>query len=173
MSGKARDMRHGIAVFLFLLGLTAPTLAQTSPKEIVVAFYVDYTKAIETPSESWVKILMNSQKEHLEQPLVEGMLRLADGDPSKGEPYVDFDPFSNSQVGLESYRIGEPTSKDGLVYVPVFMRLERLPGPERMRARFVLRNSESGWKIANVVYPAEDGMPAWSLKGYLQETFQR
>lgn len=166
-------MRQWITGVFFCLVACSPAWAQLPPKEVVASFYQDYTQAMNAPTESWVKTLMSRQKANLEQPLIDGMLRLADGDPSKGEPYLDFDPFSNSQVGLESYRLGEPSQRDGLVYVPVLMGNTGYSGPPRMRARFVLRDSGSGWKIANVVYPAEDGMPSWDLRGYLQETFAK
>lgn len=159
-----------LLIIVFLCG--APALAQSSPKEIVTSFYKDYQKALETSPSQWVQALMAAQASHVEKPLSDDLIRLASGDPSKGEPFLDFDPFSNSQMGLDSFTIGEPVLKGGLAYVPVAMRLSREPGPEKMRARFVLRDQGSGWKIANVAYPAENGMQAWDLKTMLKEVLQ-
>lgn len=164
-------MKRCLAVLMLTLLTSAPALAQKlSPKETVVSFYKDYRQAIDGPG-NWMERLMAKQGDHLEKPLADWLLKLASGDPEKNEPFLDFDPFSNSQTGLLSYSIGGPSEKGGLVYVPVAMKMDGPPGPERVRARFVLRDSGQGWKIANVAYPAESGMEAWDLKAYLNELF--
>lgn len=148
-----------------------PAVAQSGPRDLVQAFYVDYRAASEANGR-WVDALLQRQAAHMDPFLVDGLRRLEAGDPSSGEPFLDFDPFSNSQMGMESYTVGSPTQHQGLVYIPIFMRLSRDPGPESLRARFVLRDQGQGYKIVNIVYPAEDGAPAWDLKGYLRETLQ-
>jgi hypothetical protein len=165
-------MKRCILVLLLSLQAILPALAQASPQEVVNSFYKDYTYAMESTPRQWMETLMGRQTANMEKPLLDGLLRLAAGDPNKGEPFLDFDPFSNSQTGLDSYTVGEPTYKQGLAYVPVSMRLSREPGPERMRLRFVLRDQGQGWKVANVAYPAENGMAAWDLKGYLNDGLQ-
>lgn len=165
-------MRRFLLLFFTTLLTLVPAQAQSQPKQIVERFYTDYTQALATAPSRWMESLMSDQREHVEAPLRDLLLRLAAGDPNKGEPFLDFDPFSNSQQGLESYTVGEPSEKKGLVYVPVLMRVGRSDGPEVMRARFVLRNQGAGWQIANVAYPAENGMAAWDLLGYLKDTFK-
>jgi hypothetical protein len=161
-------------LILIITLLTVPALAQSlSPKEIVSSFFTDYTQAMQSTPGQWVQTLMENQINHVESPLVDGMLRLAEGDPSKGEPFLDFDPFSNSQMGMETFTVGEPVMKQGLAYVPVSMRLAREPGPEKVRLHMILRDQGAGWKIANVAYPAENGVKAWDLKKYLGETLQQ
>lgn len=155
---------------VFLCG--APALAQSSPKEIVTSFYKDYLKALESNPSGWVQALMASQTGHMEKPLMDDLNRLASGDPNKGEPFLDFDPFSNSQMGLDSFTVGEPVLRQGLAYVPVAVHLNRDPGPEKVRLRFVLRDQGAGWRIANVAYPAENGMQAWDLKTMLKDALQ-
>lgn len=152
--------------------LTAPVLAQNSPQEFVNAFYKDYTYAMRaTPG--WIETLLSRQSANMEPGLSDKLLRLAQGDPNQNEPYLEFDPFSNSQTGMETFTVGQPRAKQGLTYVPVSMRLLNEPGPSRVRLHFVLRGSSAeGWKIANVVYPAESGLPSWDLKGYLNDTFK-
>jgi hypothetical protein len=164
-------MRRLALLFSFTL-LLLPAQAETGAKTIVENFYKDYNQALATTPQRWMETLMNDQREHVEDPLRDLLLRLAAGDPNKGEPFLDFDPFSNSQQGLDSYTVGEPTMKGGLAYVPIKMRVGRSEGPEVMRARFVLRKQGYGWQIANVVYPAENGMAAWDLLGYLKDTFK-
>ncbi len=164
-------MKRCLAVLMLALLTHAPALAQKlSPKEVVTSFYKDYRAAIDGPG-NWMERLMAKQAGNLEKPLVDGLLKLASGDPEKNEPFLDFDPFSNSQTGLLSYTVGQPSEKGGLVYVPVAMKMDGPPGPEKVRARFVLRDSGQGWKVANVAYPAENGMEAWDLKAYLSEVF--
>lgn len=165
-------MKRWLTPFFFSLLLVLPALGQTSPQQVVKNFYADYTKAMATPSGRWVEALMASQGATLEQPLRDGLTRLAQGDPGKAEPFLDFDPFSNSQMGLSSYTIGNAVMKDGLAYVPVAGRLEGEPGPEKVWLRMVLRQSGQTWKIANLVYPADNGMAAWDLKAYLADTFK-
>jgi hypothetical protein len=165
-------MKNLIRMALVVLLLSTSVWAQSSPQEIVKSFYGDYNKAMSAAPRRWMQTLMSEQSEHVEKPLSEALVRLAEGDPTRNEPFLDFDPFSNSQTGLESYTVNEPTFKQGLAYVPVAMRLSRDPGPERIRLRMVLRDSGQGWKIANVAYPAEAGMAAWDLKSYLKDIFQ-
>lgn len=98
---------------------------------------------------------------------------MAQGQPGGEEPWLDFDPFSNSQTGIETYSLGEVTEKGGLAYVPVNIRYPRDPGAEKMRLRVVLRpGSDGSWKIANVAYPAGDGVAAWDLLSYLKNSFK-
>ena len=115
---------------------------------------------------------MKSQAGHIEPNLSDDLIRLASGDPNNNEPFLDFDPFSNSQTGLDSYTVGDPVMRQGLAYVPVALRLSREPGPEKVRLRFVLRDQGAGWRIANVAYPAENGIAAWDLKSMLKDALK-
>ena len=155
---------------LFLCGV--PALAQSSPQAIVASFYKDYQQALESSPGGWVEALMKSQAAHMEAGLSDDLVRLASGDPNNNEPFLDFDPFSNSQTGLDSYTVGEPVIRQGLAYVPVALRLSREPGPEKVRLRFVLRDQGAGWRIANVAYPAENEAAAWDLKSMLKEALK-
>jgi hypothetical protein len=163
---------HRHLLLLWLVGLlVTPALAQ-SPEQIVTTFYGDYRYALEAAPGQWMATLVKRQAHHLEPALSDRLLRLANGDPNKGEPFLDFDPFSASQMGMEEFNVGTSQVKQGLTYVPVSMRLAGEPGAQKVRLHFVLRPDVGGaWRIANVVYPAENGMASWDLKGYLVETF--
>ncbi len=164
-------MRHLLWTFLLLLSF--PTLAQGTPDAVVRGFYDDYTLALQHNPQRWVQTLMANQRDQVERELHDWLVRLADGKPGGDGPWLDFDPFSNSQMGIDSYTVGQPSFKDGLAYVPVKVRFSRDSGPERLRTRVVLRQHGNSWKIANFAYPAEAGMEAWDLRGFLRESFSR
>ncbi|MCA9792686.1 MAG: DUF3828 domain-containing protein [Candidatus Eremiobacteraeota bacterium] len=158
---------------LLVLLLSSLAWAETTPSQVVDSFYRTYTEAVESAPRTWVQTTMAKEAAHIESDLSAMLVDLANGDPNTGGPWLDFDPFSNSQMGVESYSLGETTLKGGLAYVPVSIKFPRDPGPARLRLRVVLRQSEGAWKIANFVYPAEAGMAAWDLRGYLKETLKR
>lgn len=154
-------------VLLLLLALTLSAQA-TTPEETVKSFYKTYMASMDKPG--WVKNLLEAQKANVDPELSKPLLKLSQGDPNRGEDFLDFDPFSNSQMGIETYTVQKATMKDGLAYVPVAIKLYRAPGPEKVLLRVVLRPNGQGWQIANLVYPASDGAAAWDLKGYLKQT---
>jgi hypothetical protein len=86
--------------------------------------------------------------------------------PADGR-FVDFDPFSNSQVGSYGHRIaGCQWNGDGLLLmrVEVFAGL----GPSRtspVPLDYVLSPASQSWRIADIRYPGE---VSFSLRSYLQ-----
>lgn len=155
---------------LLLLALTSGSMAQEAT---VKSFYQAYMAAVEQHPQEWVQHLMKVQNDNVEGELSSMLVQLANGQPGTEEPWLDFDPFSNSQMGTQSYTVEKAVLKDGLAYVPVAIRYYRDTGPEKVRLRVVLRQAGSGWKIANFVYPAEAGMAAWDLKTFLKQTLKR
>ncbi|MGE0495296.1 MAG: hypothetical protein AB7S38_39180 [Vulcanimicrobiota bacterium] len=158
---------------LLVLLLSGLAWADATPGQVVDSFYRTYTQSVESTPRSWVQTTMAKEAAHIESDLSEMLVELANGDPNSGGPWLDFDPFSNSQMGVESYSLGETIVKDGLAYVPVSIKFPRDPGPARLRLRVVLRQSEGAWRIANFAYPAEAGMAAWDLRTFLKETLKR
>lgn len=166
-------LSHIALIALFLLGL--PALAQESPKAVVESFYKDYKASTDRPAEDqggdsagWISWLMKKQTAHVEPELRDYLLKLEASDISERGP-LNADPFSNGYWAVASYTVKEPTMKDGLAYVPVAMYVGRGKGPEVVRVRLVLRDSGNGWKIANAVYPAIEGQPAWNLLDELKK----
>ncbi len=162
-------MKRRLLLPLLWLALTSGAVAQEAT---VKSFYQAYMAAVEQHPQGWVQHLMKVQKDNVEAELSSMLVQLANGKPGTDEPWLDFDPFSNSQQGTQSYTVGTATVKDGLAYVPVAIRFPHDPGPEKVRLRVVLRQAGSSWKIANFVYPAEAGMAAWDLKGLLKESLK-
>ncbi len=162
-------MNRLLLVPLLLLALVSSAMAQEST---VRSFYQAYMAAVEEHPQAWVQHLMQVQADNVESDLSSMLVRLANGKPGTEEPWLDFDPFSNSQMGTQSYTVGKATLKDGLAYVPVAIAYYRDTGPEKVRVRVVLRQTGSVWKIANFVYPADAGMATWDLKSFLKQTLQ-
>ncbi len=159
-----------------LICLSAPVAAQRTlektPDLAVHGFYEDYSQALQREPSRWLQALVTAQRAHLETELADLLMRLADGVPGGDEPWLDFDPFSNSQIEIEDYMIGRASHHQGLAYVPVLIKFD-FDTEYHMRVRAVLRQHGSDWKIANFVYPAEEGMEAWDLLRYLRDSFRR
>lgn len=156
------------SLLLLLLALALPVRAST-PEDTVRAFYQSYLVSLEKTPSQWVQNLLQAQQANVEPALSAPLLALSQGDPNKGEDFLDFDPFSNSQIGIDTYTVQASSRKGGLAYVPVAMRLSHQSGPEKVRLQLVLRPHGPDWQIANILYPAEDGRPAWDLKSYLKK----
>ena len=151
--------------------LLSPTLADTEPRAVVDGFYKSYVVEI-NKSGNWLKSLMEKNGDAVEPALRDLLLKLSEGEPGGDEPWLDFDPFSNSQMGTESYSLGQTKMKGSLAYVPVLIKYPFAPDKAHLAANAVLRQSGGTWKIANLAYPARDGMPAWDLLGYLKDSFK-
>lgn len=164
-------MRHFAAILSVLLLLAAPSFAQTEPRAVVHAFYKSYMQQMEKPG-NWLKPLMEKHSADVESQLRDLLVKLSEGEAGGDAPWLDFDPFSNSQMGSEAYVLGQTKMKGSLAYVPVKIKYPRDPGQAQLAANIVLRQTEGRWKIANLAYPARDGMKAWDLLGYLKESFK-
>lgn len=158
---------------VLLLLLMLPVSAETSPKDVVAAFYKDFvaSQTREAPEDAadergWITYLLDKQKDHVEEPLREALLKLEAA--SVPSAVLEVDPFTNGTWALAHYTVKEPVMKDGLAYVPVAMYVGRGDGPEVERVRVVLRKTGDVWRVANVAYPARDGQPAWDLMSRLK-----
>ena len=163
-------MRLFIALLLSFLVAT-PCFADTEPASVVKAFYQSYMDQMGQPG-NWLKPLMEKNSAAIEPGLRDLLVKLSEGEPGGEAPWLDFDPLSNSQMGTEAFTVGAAKMKGSLAYVPVNIRYPHNPGPARLAAHVVLRQSGGAWKIANLVYPARDGMASWDLLGYLKESFK-
>ena len=164
-------MRHFATILVAMLLLAAPSLAQTEPKTVVDTFYKSYMQQMEKPG-NWLKPLMEKHSANVEPQLRDLLVKLSEGEAGGEAPWLDFDPFSNSQMGTEAYTLGQTRMKGSLAYVPVKIKYPRDPGPAQLAANVVLRQTDGKWKIANLAYPARDGVKEWDLLGYLKESFK-
>lgn len=152
----------------------APAYAD-APRDVVVSFYKEYEASqgrgpVEETGDSrgWISYLMDSQAAHVEDELKGLLLRLEASNLNSEGPVLEVDPMTDGQWALRSYTVKEPIMKDGLAYVPVFMHVGRGKGPETERLRVVLRDFGGVWRVANIVFLARDGQPAWSLLAKLK-----
>ena len=164
-------MRHLAILLTVSFLLFSPAIAQTEPRAVVDGFYKSYMAQMNTPG-NWLKPLMEKNSAVVEPQLRDLLIKLSEGEPGGEAPWLDFDPISNSQMGTESYSLGQTKMKGSLAYVPVTITYPGRPGPAQLAANVVLRQSGGTWKIANLAYPARDGMKAWDLLGYLKESFK-
>ncbi len=164
-------MRHLLTLLILTFVLLHPATAQTEPRAVVDGFYRSYMAQMNTPG-NWLKPLMEKNSAVVEPQLRDLLIKLSEGEPGGDSPWLDFDPLSNSQMGTESYSLGETRMKGSLAYVPVKIKYPGMAGSAQLATNVVLRQSGGIWKIANLAYPARDGMKAWDLLGYLKESFK-
>jgi hypothetical protein len=114
---------------------------------------------------------LQSQKQRFSQELYRELRAAFALQPADGR-FVDFDPFSNSQVGSYGHRIaGCQRNGDGLL----LMRVEVLAGlgPSRtspVPLDYVLSPSGQSWRITDIRYPGEVN---FSLRSYLQDLLKQ
>ncbi len=149
-------------LFFFLFSLSLSGFAQeTTAKELVQGFYRDFQASQDN------RKFIPSQKSRLSSELYRLLCDIADNDPSTDEVWLDFDPFTNSQMNAATLTVGKPQPKGQLLYLPVAMSL-RIPGQEKVRVFVVVGDENGNPRILNFVYPAAEGMPSWDLKKWLQ-----
>ncbi|MEW6278916.1 MAG: hypothetical protein AB1758_09860 [Candidatus Eremiobacterota bacterium] len=163
-------MRQLVPVLAILLWLSGAAHAQ-DPKAVVDAFYRDYQKWDQADRRDWSE-LMNVQKGRMEPELFSLLADISDNDPRKDDAWLDFDPFTNSQMNAATIRVDPARMEGPKAFVPVFMSY-RAPGHEQLGVEVVLRQDGSAWKIANFKYPARDGSPSWNLKDWLKMVLKR
>lgn len=157
--------RYFCFLCLLLLG-SAAWGQEPSAEALVRGFYQDFQRIDDN------RKFIPTQRERLSATLYDLLCDIADNDPSQDQAWLDFDPFSNSQMNAATIQVGTSRQKGGLSYVPVSMSL-RVPGQERLRTHVVVGPDQGKLKILNFVYPAEDGMPSWDLKKWLHTQLGR
>jgi hypothetical protein len=152
-----------LEIFLILVFcLSLPGLAQeVTPEALVKGFYQDFQANQDN------RKFIPTQKARLSEELYTLLCDIADNQPGIDEAWLDFDPFTNSQMNAATLSVGNPQPKGQLTYLPVAMSL-RNPGNEKVRVHVVVGEEKGNLKILNFVYPAESGMPSWDLKKWLK-----
>lgn len=156
-----------LAVTLSLLW-SGRAWAQRTPEQTVESFYRDYMNAVERTPRRWVETLVNKQKAHLDKDLAAWLVEMASNQPGSDKPWLDFDPFSNSQMGTQRYVVKPAVKKNGQTIVPVAILMNRESGRPKVRVNVTLQQRGGEWIITNFLYPAEADMKAWNLKTYLK-----
>lgn len=141
---------------------------QSTPEKTVDAFYRDYMTAGERTPRRWVETLVEKQRSHLDKDLAAWLTEMASNPPGSDKPWLDFDPFSNSQMGTQKYAVKPAVTKNGQTLVPVAILMNRESGPPKVRVTVTLQERGGKWIITNFLYPADDGMKAWNLKDFLK-----
>lgn len=166
MGEKLSPMKTAIRIVLICMFLTGITLAdQSSPYNTVDGFYNWFLKAGDRYRDSF-----SQAKPYFSEELY-GLLN--DGFSKRpGDGFwVDFDPFSNSQMGMSKVSVGKPhTVSADLAMVPVTPHSTRPMDAEGNTAMPVIKvyvcQVGNDWKIANLVYT---GDYPFQLKKYLQD----
>ncbi|NDD27669.1 MAG: DUF3828 domain-containing protein [Proteobacteria bacterium] len=164
--------RAVVAIVAAFVVSAAPARADAVPQEAVYDFYCAYQAQIKMKKGNWVKALVIQQKANLDPSLAAGLTEIAGNPPGSGKPRLDFDPFSNSQSVVKRFSVMVPTRKGALALVPVGFDFGRGAAQPVVRVTVALKPSGKKWKITNFRYPAESGVPAWDLKGFLKKTLK-
>lgn len=157
--------RLSLAVAL-LLALAVPALAQ-EPRSVVKAVFDDYVSHQDQAGRDR-KGFLERHRASFEPDFFALFVEVAGNSYDSGKAWFDFDPFLNAQMNAATHTVGRVSLSKGLAYVPVSYSY-RSPGKEQLGLRVVLRPSGKTWRIANFVYPARDGMPAWDLKSWMRQ----
>jgi len=140
---------------MILLLLSGAALAQTSPEEVARQLYGWALKA-----DLKIRERLPEAERYL-TPELYGLLHQAYNlDPNTGS-FLDFDPWSNTQMGAEKYTVGAARLVGGLAKVPITVTILR-GGTQKYTC--VLRPAGDSWQVANLVYA-----PDFNLLSYLKD----
>lgn len=142
-------------ILILLLLLSGAALAQTTPEAVATKLYDWALKAD-------LKIRERlPEAEQFLTPELYGLLSKAYNlDPNTGS-FLDFDPWSNSQMGAQKYTVGKARLVGGLAKVPITVSI--LHGGKGSYT-CVLRPAGDSWQVANLVYA-----PDFNLLSYLKD----
>ena len=130
-------------VLLVVLMLTGMAVAQTTPEAVAGKLYAWLLKAD-----------FNAQKRlpEVQQYLTPELYDLLDKvyklDSNEGV-FLDFDPWSNSQMGAEKYDVGKSKLVGGIAKVPITVHILR-GGIQKYTC--MLKPAGDSWQVANLVY---------------------
>ncbi|MBI3927877.1 MAG: DUF3828 domain-containing protein [Armatimonadetes bacterium] len=162
---------RSLAMLLILFLASALPARADDPAAVARAFYDSYTKA--SNAERFDRVAFTrSQEARLEPDLYATLLNIMAKGPEDGV-WLDFDPYANAQMNVATLSLGPATVKDGLASVWMSASY-RSPGPERPAVKLVLRpGGPEGWRIANFLYPGDDGLPSWDLRSWLKKQLEK
>lgn len=126
--------------------LVLPAWCQESPEKTVSQLY-GWLKKVDIQAQKRLPEIQG----FLTPELYDQLTRAYQRDPSTGE-FLDFDPWSNSQMGASGYSWGPARMVGGQAKVPITVNIYR-GGTTKYTC--VLSPSASGWRVANLVYTPE------------------
>lgn len=130
-------------ILLFLLMLCCAVQAEPTPDTTARNFY----NWLQQRGEHASKHLAEAER-WLTPELYSQLTRAYAKDPNEGE-FLDFDPFSNTQMGASGYRLGPARLVSGQAKVPVTVLIL---GGGTTRYTCVLTQGGADWRVANLVY---------------------
>lgn len=128
---------------LLVLLLTANVWAQATPEQVVARLYGWLLKA-----DMQAQKRLPEVKDCLTPLLYSQLTRAYNLDSQSGE-FLDFDPWSNSQMGAEDYKWGPARMVGQQAKVPITVFH---PHAGKQTYTCVLERGGAGWQVANLVY---------------------
>lgn len=135
-------MRSLIIVLLLTLGVSA----QTGPDAVVAKLYGWLEKVGENAQKRLPEI-----QSCLTPELYDQLTRAYAKDPNTGE-FLDFDPWSNTQMGADHYHWGKARMVGGQAKSSITVDVHR---GGTVLYTVVLTQAGDSWKVANLVYSSE------------------
>lgn len=145
------------------LGDWSATWSRPGPQQVAQSFY----KIFDKNQDSRTKVLSLGGKLFIERGLLERM-QATDANGPGDKKWFDFDPFSNGQMNVAEYKVGEAKKGAEVAKVPVQVSF-RVPGHLSPAVTLELKRRAGAWKITNFLYPAAHGSDAWDLRGWLTD----
>lgn len=124
------------------LWLTAAALAAT-PEAVAGQLYAWLQKADTKVSQRLPEV-----QQYFTPELYSQLTKAYNADPNTGN-FLDFDPWSNTQMGAEKYTVGKARLVGGLAKVPITVSVL---GGGTQKYTCVLRPAGDSWQVANLVY---------------------
>lgn len=126
-----------------VLLLTGMAVAQTTPEAVAGKLYAWLQKVDDKSSQR-----LSEAQEYLTPELYGLLTQAYNLDPNQGV-FLDFDPWSNSQMGAEKYAVGKSKLVGGVAKVPITVHL-RHAGVQKYTC--MLKPAGDTWQVANLVY---------------------
>ena len=134
-----------LRIYLLLLLLCCPAFSQAPPGPDQVARKL-YNWALKADTQVGKKIA--EARGYLSDELYSQLSRAYNKNPDDGE-FLDFDPFSNTQMGASGYQVGKAVVEGSRARVPV--KVQVLGGGETSYSCHLRRINEE-WRVSNFVY---------------------
>lgn len=133
-------------ILMFFLLLTLAVTAEPTPEATARQFY----GWLEKRGEVAQKHLAEAQQ-WMTPELYRQLTAAYAKDPNEGE-FLDFDPFSNTQMGASGYVLGSARMVGGQAKVPVTVKVL---GGGTTRYTCILSEQAGDWRVANLVYTSD------------------
>uniref|UniRef100_B8HJZ2 DUF3828 domain-containing protein n=1 Tax=Cyanothece sp. (strain PCC 7425 / ATCC 29141) TaxID=395961 RepID=B8HJZ2_CYAP4 len=134
---------------LLLAGLIlpSPTLAEMGPAATVEGFYQWYVS-----NQDRLRQKLSQQKDLFEPVLYQQLIQAFQKQPQDGQRWLDFDPFSDTQVRTYSSKVRSVKLKEdkAIIDIDVYAGLRQPGSPVPIQV--LLQRQNDKWQITNFVY---------------------